>query len=198
MESDIRKFLKDKVQPCDICPNLNPWRKFAIGTNGDESSSVMLVGEQPSENSINYTKNNKPDPKFWVGQNGQRIRNILATCNGIGNTKLEDIFYLTDIVKCCPPKQRKPAIEEINNCKDFLRREIEILKPKYILVFGEISFQYFIDNYMPSPDNDKYFQVEIQNDRCYHLIRFNNFYLIPLRHAKNRSMNEHIYVFYKR
>jgi uracil-DNA glycosylase family 4 len=185
MAIEIQKLLKE-VAPCQKCSGLKPWRKFPIGTNGNLNTKAMLIGEAPSENSLKQRK-------FWVGPNGQRVRKILSKCDSIGNETLEDIFYLTDIVKCCPPNKRKPEPEEICNCKHYLKQEIAILDPKYILVFGKTSFDYFLDNYKPKITVEFFTMGEIQNDQCYNIIKFGKFYLIPLLHAINRSMNSDLY-----
>lgn len=133
MGLDIKTLFED-VNRCQRCPNLVPWGKFPSDTHGRLNASAMIVSEAPGTRSLRRGK-------FWRGQAGQRIRKVLSEFN----VTIEDVFYLTDIVKCGPPNDRTPTREEINNCKDYFTREIAILNPKYILVFGRGDESHKID-----------------------------------------------------
>ncbi len=75
---------------------------------------------------------------MWTGSSGSRLRNILRKLG----YNLEDIFFITDVVKCLPPNNRDPFTNEIANCTHFLEKEITLIKPKYILSFGRYALDF--------------------------------------------------------
>ncbi|MGC8857042.1 MAG: uracil-DNA glycosylase, partial [Anaerolineae bacterium] len=64
-------------------------------------------------------------------------------------------LYITAVCRCAPPAN-KPAPEELNNCQPFLEGEIEILKPKVIVVLGRIAFERVLRIYSVRPSNFKF------------------------------------------
>lgn len=134
-------LLPDKVEHCTVCPNLSPWKRFPNDVHGNLRCQAMIVSESHGGRSVK--KGN-----FWHGASGDRIRKALSECN----KHLEDGFYLTDIAKGHPANDRKSKASEISNFKRSLEREIQSLKPKCILVFGETALRYFMDHFTPKRD----------------------------------------------
>lgn len=161
----------EEAARCKRCPELRPWRKFPTKAHGNLDSLAMIVSEAPGIKSLRHEK-------FWMGQAGQRIRKVLSGYE----VKLEDVFYLTDILKCGPPDNRKPRQNEINNCGDFLTREIEIIQPKHIVVFGGVALRYFLERFVPRSPFEFHSMEEVQSNKGFTEIEFNNFLLIPLLH----------------
>ena len=62
--------------------------------------------------------------------------------------KRSDI-YIANIIKCRPPQSRDPEIEEIDACKGYLLKQIEIIKPKIIVTLGRIAFRYLLNDTTP-------------------------------------------------
>jgi uracil-DNA glycosylase len=125
------------VKNCKSCKTITGYKKFPFSSHGTIDSKYMLVSEAPGKDSVSVGK-------YWIGAGGKILRACL-----IGTDKeLEDIFYITDIVKCWPNdnyENRTLKESEITNCSPFLRREIEALKPKLILSFGLPSSQYLLN-----------------------------------------------------
>ncbi|WP_448588459.1 uracil-DNA glycosylase [Thermocrinis sp.] len=94
---------------------------------GDPDSPVVFVGEAPGEEE---DKLKRP----FVGRAGQYL-----------NSKLEEVglkrekVYITNVVKSRPPGNRVPTKEEMASCLPYLRREIEIIKPKIIVCLGSTA-----------------------------------------------------------
>lgn len=178
-------LLLDEVEQCKKCPNLAPWRKFSNNVHGNLNSSAMIVAEAPSDKSLR-------EGRFWSGASGQRIRNVLSEFD----MQLER-FYLTDTVKCGPPdnRRRTPTNDEISNCKHFLRKEIEIIKPNHIMVFGRTALRYFLENFTPNIKFTFSSMLEVQNSNSFQIIKFPNYKLVPLMHLSwaNRHMDYDIY-----
>jgi DNA polymerase len=88
----------------------------------------MFVGEGPGRD-----EDNQGRP--FVGEAGQLLTKIIE--NGIG-LKREEV-YICNIVKCRPPGNRDPERDEIDHCIPFLKKQIEIIKPKVICTLGRIA-----------------------------------------------------------
>jgi uracil-DNA glycosylase family 4 len=120
-----------EIEQCNYCKNLQPYLKFPKLSHGKLDSSFMLLSEAPGKESIDKKK-------YWTGIGGSLFRGC-AVKVGI---QLEEMFYLTDIVKCWPKgkngkSNRSPNLLEVTNCfEKFLKREILQLNPKLILSFG--------------------------------------------------------------
>jgi DNA polymerase len=105
---------------CDLCPN----RTHAVPGEGNPKAALMLVGEGPGA-----TEDQTGRP--FVGQAGQLLNSILEAVE----LKREDVF-ITNIVKCRPPQNRKPLPDEVAACIPYLYRQIALIKPKVLLALG--------------------------------------------------------------
>lgn len=126
----------NEVNNCESCKTIIGYKKFPFASHGKIDSEYMLVSEAPGKESVT-------DGKYWIGTGGKILRSCLTYTDKV----LEDIFYLTDIVKCWPNENnenRAPNKTEITNCSTFLKREIEDKKPKLILSFGKMSSEYLL------------------------------------------------------
>jgi uracil-DNA glycosylase len=108
---------------CDLCPN----RTNAVPGEGNPKARLMLVGEGPGA-----TEDQTGRP--FVGAAGNLLNGILEA---IG-LRREDV-YITNVVKCRPPQNRKPLPDEIAACIPYLYRQIELIKPKVILAMGSTA-----------------------------------------------------------
>ena len=118
MEEKIENVL-EKVQDCQKCKTIIGYNKFSSSSHGKADSGFMLVSEAPGKDSITAGK-------YWIGTGGK----ILRSCFTDTDINLEDIFYLTDIVKCWPNENnenRSPNESEILNCSSFLKRKLKYL-----------------------------------------------------------------------
>ena len=115
---------------CRACP----LREKAIGPtsyNGDPASPLMLVGEGPGGVEDEY---GTP----LVGPSGQLLDKALAR---IGITR--DRVYTTNIIKCRPPGNRTPTVEEGEFCATrWLDAEISLVRPKVIIALGSVALKY--------------------------------------------------------
>ena len=97
---------------CELCP-LCEKRYQLVLPDGDMKSTVVLVGEAPGENE---DKQGRP----FVGKSGKILTDMLESV-GISRSEI----MITNTVKCRPPNNRDPTIEEINMCKQFLISELK-------------------------------------------------------------------------
>lgn len=107
-----------------FCCGLCPARKHAVPGEGDPKARLVLVGEGPGA-----TEDETGRP--FVGAAGQLLDAILGA---IGLDR-KDVF-ITNVVKCRPPQNRKPLPDEIASCMPYLHRQLDIIKPKVILSLG--------------------------------------------------------------
>jgi uracil-DNA glycosylase len=108
---------------CALCPN----RTNAVPGEGNPNAELFLVGEGPGA-----TEDAQGRP--FVGQAGNLLNGILEAIE-----LPRDSVYITNIVKCRPPQNRKPLPDEIAACIPYLHRQIEIVKPKVILALGSTA-----------------------------------------------------------
>ena len=121
------EIVKGKVIECTKC-DLCKTRTNSVPGKGNFKSSVIFVGEAPGRNE---DKNGEP----FVGVAGKKLSAALEDA-GISR---EDV-YITNIVKCRPPKNRVPTTIERSTCQEYLKQEIAIIKPKIICILGNTAF----------------------------------------------------------
>ncbi|MEW6730349.1 MAG: uracil-DNA glycosylase [Acidobacteriota bacterium] len=113
--------IRGEVGNCSsLCPNATN----VVFGEGNPHAELMFVGEAPG---ADEDATGRP----FVGRAGQLLDKIIEA---IG-LKREDV-YITNVVKCRPPGNRKPEKDEIEACEPFLFREIEVIKPKVIVALG--------------------------------------------------------------
>lgn len=95
---------------------------------GNENADVMFIGEGPGEN-----EDLQGEP--FVGRAGQLLDKMLCAVDLDRNQNI----YIANIVKCRPPKNRDPKPEEQEQCIDWLRNQVKIIKPKIIVCLGRIA-----------------------------------------------------------
>ena len=119
----IRKKVTECTK-CDLCKT----RTHSVPGKGNFNSDVIFVGEAPGKN-----EDLKGEP--FVGVAGKKL--LLALENA-GVTR--DEVYITNTVKCRPPKNRIPSVLEKETCQEYIQKEIEIIRPKIICVLGNTAF----------------------------------------------------------
>jgi DNA polymerase len=118
------------IKNCKKCP-LWKTRKNAVPGEGPVNAKVILVGQAPGA-----MENLKGIP--FCGRAGKFLDHLLKIA-GINRKKI----FVTSPIKCFPPKNRKPKKEEIEACLPYLKKQIEIIDPKYFILLGEIAFLVF-------------------------------------------------------
>ena len=124
--------IKKKVIECTKC-ELSATRNNAVPGKGNYKSDVIFVGEAPGKN-----EDMKGEP--FIGVAGNKLSTALESA-GISRNEV----YITNIVKCRPPKNRIPTAIERNTCQNYLKKEIEIINPKIICVLGNTAFNSLLD-----------------------------------------------------
>jgi uracil-DNA glycosylase family 4 len=120
--------LCEGIKTCQECI-LAQGRTNAVPGEGPEDADIMFIGEGPG---FHEDRQGRP----FVGAAGKYLEELLET---IGLTR-EDV-YITNVVKCRPPGNRDPQVEEIEACRPYLDTQIELIRPHLIVTLGRFSMQ---------------------------------------------------------
>lgn len=118
--------IKQKCLNCQGC-DLAKSRTNVVFSDGVPNHKIMLIGEAPG-----YWEDVKGIP--FVGKAGQLLDKILAS---VGFTRKD--IYICNTIKCRPPENRNPLPEEKQACYKYLEKQLDILRPKIILVCGNVA-----------------------------------------------------------
>lgn len=117
---------------CEQCP-LHETRTHLVIDRGNPSSSILVIGEAPGGNE-------DLQGKAFVGKAGQLLDKIMAS---IGLDTNQDMLII-NTVKCRPPENRAPLESEVKTCRPYLNRQLELVKPKIILLLGATALKHII------------------------------------------------------
>jgi len=118
--------LRASIGNCKRCKLSNKRNNIVFG-EGNPEASLMFIGEAPGEE-----EDIKGKP--FIGKAGQLLTRLI---NKMGLNR--DLVYITNVVKCRPPNNRKPTEDEIKICSVFLYRQIEIISPIVIMTLGDVA-----------------------------------------------------------
>ncbi len=118
--------LKLAIYECKECPLGNQRNKFVFG-EGNPNADIMIIGEAPG-------RDEDLQGMPFVGRAGQLLTKILES---IGFNR-EDVF-IGNICKCRPPENRQPETGEVDKCEPYLKKQIELINPTFILSLGLTS-----------------------------------------------------------
>ena len=119
--------IKQNVIKCTNC-DLSQTRTNSVPGKGNFHANVVFVGEAPGK-----SEDKQGEP--FIGVAGKKLSTALEEA-GISR----DDVYITNIVKCRPPKNRVPTTIERQTCQEYLEDEIAIIKPKIICILGNTAF----------------------------------------------------------
>lgn len=119
-------MLAAEIAKCTRCP-LHQGRTKPVPGEGPEDAEIMFIGEAPG---FHEDQQGRP----FVGAAGRFLEELLES---IGLKR--DQVYITNVIKCRPPGNRDPLPEEIEACKPFLDRQVELIQPKLVVTLGRFS-----------------------------------------------------------
>ncbi len=131
---DSLQSVEDAVQICRLC-SLAEKRTNPVAGEGVEKPLVMIIGEAPG---AQEDKTGRP----FVGAAGQYLDKWLAS---IKLSRTKNVF-ITNTVKCRPPNNRDPRVEEYDACNAYLMNQVVLLNPQCILALGRIAAHLLIGN----------------------------------------------------
>jgi DNA polymerase len=123
--------LYQTVRTCHKC-EISKSRTNAVPGEGAENAEIMFIGEAPG-----WHEDQQGRP--FVGSAGQFLDQLLKSID----LRREQV-YITNVIKTRPPDNRDPLPQEIINCRPWLDKQLEILKPKMIVTLGRYSMALFL------------------------------------------------------
>jgi len=157
--------LNNQIRSCEKC-SLSVTRKNALIGEGNIDARIMFVALSPGA---------KEDiqNKMFVGPSGKVFNKLLYEAEIDRN-----MVFMTNLVKCNLPKNRKPKANEINACSQFLNDEISIIRPEFIVPLGYYATRSILLKYHINPDNPNMSFKNINGQ----LLNFNGVKIYPLTH----------------
>jgi len=125
-------YTKKELQNCKLC-ELFETRLNALAGEGDINTDIMLIAQAPGE--LEDKEN-----KMFIGPSGKMLDKLLQ------NAKIsQDEIYMTNLIKCILPQNRRPKQKEIKACSTYLDMEIAEIVPKIIAPLGYYATKYMFE-----------------------------------------------------
>jgi uracil-DNA glycosylase len=121
------KAVYRQASTCTHCPQLASTRQTVVFGSGNADADLMFVGEAPG---ANEDKQGVP----FVGQAGKLLEQLLGE---IGLARAD--VFIANVLKCRPPGNRDPLPQEIDNCQDYLFRQLELIEPRVVCTLGNFA-----------------------------------------------------------
>lgn len=131
------RAMAEEVAGCTACPLCQGRTQTVFGV-GDPHAEWMVVGEGPGEQ-----EDRKGEP--FVGPAGRLLDNMLRAAGRARG----DRVYIANIVKCRPPGNRNPRPEEAAACFPYLKRQLELVRPRLIIAVGKTAAQNLLGTEVP-------------------------------------------------
>ena len=126
--------VQGEVAGCRRCSHLAEARTQTVFGVGNPAPRLCFVGEAPGAD-----EDAQGEP--FVGRAGQLLTKIIEACT----LKRQDV-YILNVLKCRPPGNRTPEEAEISNCRGYLERQLEILRPEVICCLGTTAAQALLNS----------------------------------------------------
>jgi uracil-DNA glycosylase len=166
--ADSLQLVADQVKVCERCP-LSITRTNAVPGEGPADAAVVVIGEGPG---MNEDLQGRP----FVGAAGRQLEGLL----GRAGLRREEV-YITNVVKCRPPQNRRPTGAEADACRPFLDRQLELIRPRVVVLLGDSALKRFLPEESLTSAHGK-------------LFRHGGFHLFPTYHPAamiyNRALEE--------
>ena len=166
--------LKQTVEHCYLC-ELCKTRKKTVFGEGSSKAKIMFIGDLPS---VSEDDMGRP----FVGRSGEILTKMIEN---VLNIKREDV-YITNVLKC-KVGNKAININEVNLCKAYLLKEIELIKPKIIVTLGEEALKYL--------KSEEFLELSKIRGQ---ILKFKGSSLIPTYHPsfllRNPSLKKEVYI----
>lgn len=116
-----------RAVPCRDC-GLHATRTNLVLYRGNPLARIMLLGEAPGQQE---DLTGQP----FVGQAGKLLDRMLAYIN----LNPEQDVYITNILRCRPPQNRNPLLEEMEACLPYLQAQIDLVQPEVFVILGKVA-----------------------------------------------------------
>ncbi len=128
------QVLSEEVAACTRCEKLAACRTNTVFGEGHPSARIVFFGEGPG---ADEDRTGRP----FVGKAGQLLTKMIEACSFS-----RDDVYILNSVKCRPPGNRNPDPSELGNCSEYYEKQLQILRPEYIVCLGAVSSQALLNS----------------------------------------------------
>lgn len=136
-----------EVRRCTRCP-LSGGRTNAVPGDGPPEPRVVLIGEGPG-------RNEDLQGRPFVGAAGKQLDGLLSAAG----LRREEVF-ITNVVKCRPPENRRPTGGESDACAPYLERQLALLRPRVVVLLGDTALKRFLPDESLASAHGKLFQKD--------------------------------------
>ncbi|HUP63137.1 MAG TPA: uracil-DNA glycosylase [Thermoanaerobaculia bacterium] len=120
--------LRLEAHDCTRC-KLAGGRTHVVFGVGSPNADLMFIGEAPGRD-----EDIQGEP--FVGRAGQLLTDIIKAMK-----LTRDDVYIANVIKCRPPENRNPEPDELDACRPFIRRQVELIQPRVIVTLGRFALQ---------------------------------------------------------
>ncbi len=195
IKESIQK-LYSKIQRCSLCNSTISKKLIRKLDSVNLKSDIFVIAEAMAPNQVRVSGINYFDINGKLGNTGKFFEKFL---NKFGYSVYpgETCIYHTEIVHCFPGYEiksnkksiKRPTKVEISNCinNNFIQREIELVKPKIILLMGKVSYEIFYNYFL------KIYPNEILSNKIHSISKskqfenYNGIPVIPIQHASGAN-----------
>ena len=125
--------ISEEIAVCMKC-RLQKNRNNTVPGEGPTNAKIMFIGEAPG-------KNEDLTGRPFIGRAGKLLDELLK----ISNLERKDVF-ITSVIKCRPPNNRKPKSDELNICiNEWMHKQIKEINPKIIVILGGVALKNLLD-----------------------------------------------------
>lgn len=122
--------LKKQAMECHLC-TLSKSRQKVVFGEGNMSAELMIVGDAPSNSDDSAGK-------IFTGRTGDSLTKMIENVLELNRSDV----YITNLLKCRALDRESPSSIDAHTCQPYLLKEIELVKPKLIVTFGEMAYRY--------------------------------------------------------
>lgn len=123
------EVIRQEVTGCTRCAELASTRTQTVFGVGNANARLCFLGEAPGAD-----EDRMGEP--FVGRGGQLLNKIIEACR----IKRDDV-YILNMIKCRPPGNRNPLPTELENCRGYLERQLDLIQPEFICCLGAVAAQ---------------------------------------------------------
>lgn len=176
--SDSLAQIQEDLQHTHTCGVCKPGMPIVFGV-GPAPAELMLIGEGPGLDDI---ESGQP----FFGQAGVLLNRMLAAIN-----QARASVYLCNVIKCVPPGERSFSVEEIEDCRPILLRQILVVQPKVILVLGALAAQTLLRSKKTISDlRGQQFNYKLNTLEAVLIPTFNPAYLLRVAEKKREAWED--------
>jgi DNA polymerase len=124
--------LADSARGCIACEELAATRTHVVPGEAPPAARVLLIGEAPG---AQEDASGRP----FVGKAGQLLDTLLAEAG-----LRRDVVAVANVLKCRPPRNRKPKRPEVARCRPWLARQVELLDPVLLVTLGGTAAEWVV------------------------------------------------------